>query len=121
MCRATRSLAAALILAVAAATPAAQAYLDLGSTLTGDCRLARDPRRCTARLEARGACRDKRGVEKRRCLAALLPPPDCQRAADPARCEALAAARAACQGKAGAELRRCMQARVPGWRGYQAG
>jgi len=115
----TLSLAAALIMAVA--VPAAHAYLDLGATLTGDCRLARDPRRCAARLEARAACRDKRGVEKRRCLEALLPPPDCSRAADPARCAALAAARAACRGKAGAELRRCMQTRLPGWRGYQAG
>ena len=118
----TRSLAALILAAIGgAAGAAAQADLEPGGQLREECRLARDPRRCAARLEARAACRDKRGTEKRRCLAVLLPPPDCQHASDAARCKALAAARAACQGKAGGELRRCMQTQLPGWRGYQAG
>ena len=115
------SRAATLLLAAIVAATAARAYIDLGASLEGDCRQARDPQRCAARLEARAACRDKRGLDRHQCLAALMPPPDCRKAADPARCHALAAARAACKGKAGAEFPRCVCDRMPGWRGYQSG
>ena len=104
---------AALILALLA--PAAAAYLDLGTTLTRDCRLARDPRRCAARLEAHAACRDKQGLERRRCQGLLLPPADCGMATPAtlaARCQAQTAALAACRGKNGADFRRCMKTRL---------
>ena len=110
---------AALALALFASPPAA-AHLD-AAPAAGDCRQARDPRRCDARAQAKLACADQRGEHKRRCLAALLPPPDCTRAPQIARCQALAAARAACQGLRGSRWRRCLQQRLPDGHGYQAG
>ena len=115
-----------ILVLIAALLPAlfpvgAGAYVELGSTIARDCRQARDPKRCAARLEARSACRDQPGPARQRCLAALAAPPNCDRAEQPARCAALAAARAACHKKSGAEYRRCMKIRVPAWRSYQAG
>ena len=52
-----------------------------------DCGKARDPTRCLGLEQARSACNEKHGREKRACLSAGLPPPDCQNAADPQRCE----------------------------------
>ena len=109
------------MLLLAAASVSAAAYVELDAAPSRDCQQARDPRRCTARLAARSACRDKAGLEKRRCQQALLAPPDCDRAAQPERCAALAEARNACKTKSGAAYRRCMRARVPAWRSYQAG
>lgn len=114
-----RKIAIALIAALLPA--AAGAFLELGNSLAGDCRQARDPRRCAARLEAHSACRDQVGAARRRCQAALLPAPDCAKAAQPSRCQDLQAARSTCQGKSGAAYRRCMKQRLPDWRSYQAG
>ena len=52
-----------------------------------DCGKARDPARCLGLQQARSACHEKYGRDKRACISAGLPPPDCQNAADPQRCE----------------------------------
>lgn len=79
----------------------------------GDCAQARDPGRCEAQRNALKACADKRGVEKRACLDAALPPVDCAKASDPQRCEATQKARELCKGKSGKALKACLRDEAP--------
>ena len=74
-----------------------------------DCGQARDPARCLAMQQARKACREKRGADRRQCLREKMPAPDCSQAPDPVRCEARRQAHEACQGKTGKELRSCLR------------
>lgn len=87
----------------------ANALAQLGAPQAVDCAKARDPEGCVARQQARAACGDKRGPERRECVRAHLPPPDCAKAAKPARCLAEQAAQEACKGKVGAAHRQCLR------------
>lgn len=109
-------------LALALATPAA-AHLALEQASHLDCSRARDPWRCSQRLQALAACEGLSTMKRRHCLETRAVTADCARAPRPALCAALTAARAACKnaGKDGRAYRRCLQQRLPGWRGTQAG
>jgi hypothetical protein len=78
-----------------------------------DCARARDPERCVARQAALKACGEKRGVEKRACLDASMPPVDCSKAQNPQRCEAAQKAKEVCKGKTGKELKKCLRDEQP--------
>jgi hypothetical protein len=45
-----------------------------------DCARARDPERCAARQARAQGLREKRGLERRACLDASMPPVDCSKA-----------------------------------------
>ena len=77
------------------------------------CAKARDPVRCEARQAALKSCGEKRGVEKRACLEASIPPVDCSKSQDPQRCEATQKAREVCKGKAGKALKKCLREEQP--------
>jgi hypothetical protein len=76
-----------------------------------DCSKSRNPERCEARQKARVTCQDKRGAERRRCVADHMPAPDCARAQSPSHCKALQAAREACKDKTGVAHRQCLEER----------
>ena len=78
-----------------------------------DCARARDPARCEARQAALKACGEKRGVERRTCLDASMPPVDCSKAQNPQRCEAAQKAKEVCKGKTGKELKKCLRDEQP--------
>lgn len=80
-----------------------------GGPKLSDCGKARDPARCEARIQARQACSDKRGDNKRACMAAYAVSPDCARSDNPRRCIAQRRADEACQGKLGKEHKSCVQ------------
>ena len=73
----------------------------------GDCALARDPLRCQALQQARGACKEKRGSARQKCIQEALAAPDC--AKDKARCEARRLAEEACKGKIGKAKQSCLK------------
>ena len=73
------------------------------------CARARDPERCEARQAALKSCGEKRGIEKRACLEASIPPADCGKTRNPQACEASQNAKEACSGKTGKELKKCLR------------
>ena len=75
----------------------------------GDCALARDPLRCMALQKARGACKEKRGAAKQKCIQERLPAPDCTRDKDRGRCEAQLLAQETCKGKVGKARQSCLR------------
>ena len=75
-----------------------------------DCSKSRNPERCEVRQQARTACQEKRGAERKRCVQEHMPAPDCAKSASPARCKALQTAREACKDKIGVAHRQCMEA-----------
>lgn len=77
------------------------------------CAKARDPARCEARQAALKACGEKRGIERRACLDASMPPVDCGKAQNPQRCEAAQKAKEVCKGKTGKELKQCLRDEQP--------
>lgn len=78
-----------------------------------NCIAARDPTRCEAQRAALKACADARGVEKRACLDAALPPVDCSKASDPERCNKVQQAREVCKTKTGKDLKKCLRDEKP--------
>lgn len=102
-------LAVGLVIALSSLPVAA----GTGMTVDGDCAMARDPARCLAMRQARQACKDKRGNERRRCLQEKIPAPDCGQDKDPSRCEARRQARLACKGKIGKAMHACLRALAP--------
>lgn len=82
---------------------------EIGTSVAGDCALARDPLRCQALQQARNACKEKRGTGKQKCIQEKLPAPDCTRDQDPSRCEARQIAQAACKGKTGKARQSCLR------------
>lgn len=109
----TRSLFAACLLAACFAAPVHADVLPIsGGPKLADCSKARDPARCEARLQARQACRDKRGDSKRMCMEAYVVSPDCARAEHPRRCIAQKKAEHACRGKQGKQHKACIKAEL---------
>ena len=100
------TLAAAVLLSL----PALPA---LPESAADDCARARDPGRCEARQAALKACGEKRGVERRACLEAAMPPPDCSKSDNPQRCEAIQKAKDLCKGKTGTALKKCLREEQP--------
>lgn len=80
-----------------------------GGPKLSDCGKARDPARCEARIQARQACSDKRGDNKRMCMAAYIVSPDCARSDNPKRCIAQRNAEESCHGKLGKAHKTCVQ------------
>lgn len=78
-----------------------------------DCARARDPARCEARQAVLKACGEMRGLERRACLEAGMPPPDCGKSANPQACEAAQKARDLCKGKTGKALKACLREESP--------
>jgi len=99
-------LAAGALFALFAVPAAAESAAD-------DCARARDPARCEARQAALKACGEKRGLERRACLDAAMPPPDCGKSKDPAKCEAAQKAKDLCKGKTGKALKACLREEAP--------
>jgi len=99
-------LAAGALLALLGAPAAAESAAD-------DCARARDPARCEVRQAALKACAEKRGIERRACLDAAMPPPDCAKSKDPAKCEAAQKAKELCKGKTGKALKACLREEAP--------
>ncbi|MDP1734585.1 MAG: hypothetical protein Q8L44_09515 [Sulfuritalea sp.] len=85
----------------------------LAETAADDCARARDPDRCVARQAALKACGEKRGIEKRACLDASMPPVDCSKAQNPQRCEAAQKAKEVCKGKTDKALKQCLRDEQP--------
>ena len=85
----------------------------LAQTAADDCARARDPERCAARQAALKACGEKRGLERRACLDASMPPVDCSKAQNPQKCEAAQKAKEVCKGKTDKALRKCMRDEQP--------
>lgn len=81
----------------------------IATGVAGNCSLARDPLRCQAMEKARGACKEKRGSAKQKCIQEKLPLADCSRDTDPGRCEARQLAREACKGKSGRAKQVCLE------------
>ena len=75
----------------------------------GDCALARDPLRCQALQKARGACKEKRGNGRQKCIQEKLSSPDCFKDKDRSRCEARQVAQEACKGKTGKTRQSCLK------------
>ena len=82
-------------------------------TTDADCANARDPGRCEARQAALRACSEKRGMERRACLDASMPPVDCSKSREPAKCEAAQKAKDLCKGKTGKQLKQCLREEQP--------
>lgn len=80
---------------------------------TDECARARDPVRCEARQAALKTCAEKRGLERRACLEASIPPVDCSKAQYPQACEAAQRAKEVCRGKTGKELKKCLRDEQP--------
>ena len=85
----------------------------LAESAADDCARARDPGRCEARQAALKACGEKRGIERRACLEAAMPPPDCSKSDNPRRCEAIQKAKDLCKGKTGKALKKCLKEEQP--------
>lgn len=98
---------------LALATGALLALPAFAQPAAGDCARARDPARCEARQAALKACGEKRGIERRACLEASMPPADCSKSRDSARCEAIQKAKALCQGKTGTAFKKCLRDEQP--------
>jgi len=97
-------------------TLAAGALLSLpawAQSATDYCAKARDPVRCEARQAALKNCAEKRGLERRACLEASIPPVDCSKAQNPQACEAAQRAKEVCRGKTGKELKKCLRDEQP--------
>lgn len=108
-----RNLFAAGMLAFCCTAPVHADVLPMtGGPKLADCSKARDPARCEARLQARQACRDKRGDSKRQCMEAYMVSPDCARAEHPRRCIAQKKAEQACHGKQGKSYQACIRAEL---------
>ena len=75
----------------------------------GDCALARDPLRCQALQKARGACKEKRGGGRQKCIQEKLPAPDCAKDPGRSRCEARQLAQEVCKGKTGKARQSCLK------------
>lgn len=106
-------LIVASLLAFCCTAPAHADVLPMsGGPKLADCSKARDPARCEARLQARQACRDKRGDSKRLCMEAYMVSPDCARAEHPRRCIARKKAEQACKGKQGKSQQACIKAEL---------
>ncbi len=97
------ALAAAAMLAMSARA----------ETASDDCARARDPERCAARQAALKACSEKRGLERRACLDASMPPVDCSKASNPQKCEAAQKAKEICKGKTDRALKKCLRDEKP--------
>ncbi len=78
-----------------------------------DCARARDPERCAARQAALKACGEKRGLERRACLDASIPPVDCSKSSTPQKCEAAQKAKEVCKGKTDKALKKCLRDEKP--------
>ena len=82
-------------------------------TAADDCARARDPDRCAARQAALKACGEKRGLERRACLEASMPPVDCSKSSTPQKCEAAQKAKEVCKGKTDKALKKCLRDEQP--------
>jgi hypothetical protein len=79
----------------------------------GACAKSRDPQRCEALQKAKETCKDKTGVNKRKCMMDAMPPMDCSKTRYPERCEAAQKAKEVCKDKPAAEYRQCMRDNMP--------
>ena len=85
----------------------------LAESAADDCARARDPERCAARQAALKACGEKRGLERRACLDASMPPVDCSKSSTPEKCEAAQKAKEVCKGKTDQALKKCLRDEKP--------
>ena len=81
-----------------------------------DCPLAVDPEACKAhqqaRDQARAACGDKFGLERRQCMDEQMRNFDCAKSSNPAQCEARMKVYQECKGQAGPAFRQCVQQKM---------
>jgi hypothetical protein len=106
-----RSRSVKILFALAAA--ALLALPAQAETAADDCARARDPDRCAARQAALKTCGEKRGLERRACLEASMPPVDCSKSSDPRKCEVAQRAKEVCKGKTDKALKKCLRDEQP--------
>lgn len=82
-----------------------------------DCSQAPSPDACTAhreaRAQAREACKNTAGPQRRQCMQEHRQNFDCTKAGNPPQCEARKMAYKECQGQTGPAFRQCVQQKMP--------
>ena len=82
-----------------------------------DCAQAPNPEMCKAhqqaRLQAREACKDKVGPDRRLCMGDQMQNFDCSKSANPQHCEARRKVYQECKGQARPAFRQCVQQKMP--------
>lgn len=82
-----------------------------------DCMQAANPEACKAhqqaRTQAREACKDKAGPERRQCMGEQMQNFDCGKSANPQQCEARKKVYQECKGQTGPAFRQCVQQKRP--------
>ena len=89
----------------------------MGPRAPRDCSKAPNPETCQAHQafhqQARAACQDKVGPDRRQCMAEQMQSFDCNKAGNPAQCEARKKVYQECKGQAGQAFRQCVQQKMP--------
>ena len=82
-----------------------------------DCTQAPNPEACKAhqqaRDQARAACGDKFGQERKACMGEQMQNFDCAKSGNPPQCEARKKVYQECKGQAGPAFRQCVQQKMP--------
>ena len=88
-----------------------------GPNAPRDCTQTPNPEACKAhqhaRLQAREACKDKAGPDRRQCMADQMQNFDCRKSANPQQCEARKKVYQECKGQTGPAFRQCAQEKMP--------
>ena len=88
-----------------------------GARAPRDCTKTPNPEACTAqrdaRLQAREACKNKAGPDRKQCMIDQHQNFDCSKAANPQQCEARKVTYKECQGQTGPAFRQCVQQKMP--------
>ena len=82
-----------------------------------DCMQSANPEACKAhqqaRIQAREACKDIAGPNRRQCIAEQMQNFDCGKSGNPQQCEARKKVYQECKGQTGPAFRQCAQQKMP--------
>ena len=89
----------------------------MGQRAPRDCTQAPNPEACKAhqqaRDQAREACKDKVGPDRKQCMGEQMQNFDCAKSGNPQQCEARKKVYQECKGQAGPAFRQCVQQKMP--------
>jgi hypothetical protein len=89
----------------------------MGKRAPRDCAQAANPEACKAhqqaRADARAACQDKVGPDRKACLNEQMQNFDCAKSGNLQQCEARKKVYQECKGQAGPAFRQCVQQKMP--------
>lgn len=92
-------------------------YQRAGQRGPRDCMQTANPEACKAhqqaRLQARQACKDKAGPERRQCMGEQMQNFDCSKSSNPQQCEARKKVYQECKSQTGPAFRQCVQQKMP--------